>query len=140
MKWKYKNETGSTIIWEGHTWAPEKEKEISHPAPEFLGLTCTQQGNIPDPVLFDENIMVNAGETKEIAIPAPVLSRRVTLSVLRKAGNGVLLCFNSADNKKIAIDATQFFMQTLSWTSCGKIYLESLGDESIIYISVIEEA
>ena len=43
-------------------------------------------------------------------------------------------------NKKIAIDTTQFFMQTLSWTSCGKIYLESLGDESIIYVSVIEEA
>ena len=139
MKWKYKNNTSSTIIWASNTWAPEEEKEISHPVPDFLGLTCIQSGNSPDIVLLDKEFTVNLGETKEIDIPASIKNRRVVISIIRKAGNGALLSFNSADNKKIAMDNTKYFTQTLLWESCSKIFLESLGDGSVIYVSAIEE-
>lgn len=136
MNWKYKNNNNYPIIWGYKLWEPEKELETSYPVPAFVGLTCTQTGDVPDPVTFHDDIIVQPGETVQVDIEG---SGNIALSVFcMTAGQGVECRFNSLSNKPIPIDV-RGFTQTLPWISCSQLFLTNPGiAEAHISVSAVE--
>lgn len=137
MMYKYKNDTGAAVIYRDRVWQRGEEHEVPYPVPPSLGLTCTQEGDAPDPVLYHGDIVINAGEERIIEISEPLLSHKVFLSILAISG-GVECRFNSANNKPMPIDERSF-VQKMDWTLCSKIYLKSiLGTSVQISITAVE--
>ena len=137
MKFKYKNDTEAAVIYRDRVWQRGEEHEVPYPVPPSLGLTCTQEGDAPDPVLYHGDIVINAGKDAEIEISEPLLSNKVFLSILAMSG-GVECRFNSANNKPMPIDERSF-VQKMDWTLCSKIYLKSiLGTSVQISITAVE--
>ena len=135
----YKNETEHTIIYHDIIWNPYEEYETAFPVPASLGLTCTQEGDMPDPVLFHDDIMIEAGNQSNIELSTPSLSHNVALTILCMSG-GVECRFNGANNKPIPIDE-RGFVQTLSWELCSKIILTNPLDTSVhISVTALEVA
>ena len=135
--YKYKNDTEAAVIYRDRVWQRGEEHEVPYPVPPSLGLTCTQEGDAPDPVLYHGDIVINAGEERIIEISEPLLSHKVFLSILAISG-GVECRFNSANNKPMPIDERSF-VQKMDWTLCSKIYLKSiLGTSVQISITAVE--
>ena len=82
MKFKYKNDTEAAVSYRDRVWQRGEELEVTYVVPSALGLTCTQEGNAPDPVLYHGDIVINAGEERIIEISEPLLSNKVCLFVL----------------------------------------------------------
>ena len=137
MKFKYKNDTERAVIYRDRVWQRGEELEVPYPVPPSLGLTCTQEGDAPDPVLYHGDIVINAGEERIIEIAEPLLSHKVFLSILAMSG-GVECRFNSANNKPMPID-DRSFVQKLDWTLCSKIFLKNtLGISVQISVTAVE--
>lgn len=139
MKWIYRNDTNATIIYRSVTWLPGMTAETAYPIPPALGLTCIQEGNSPDPVLFHSDITVQPGAQEVISIPAPKLSHAVALSIFcMTADSGCECRFNSTHNCIIPIDI-RGFQQTTSWENCSRIFFNNPTDnEVIISVTAIE--
>ncbi len=138
MQYKYKNNTQNTIIYRNDIWQSGDEIETSYPVPLSLGLTCTQEGDTPDPVLFHDDILIDAGEQRVISINAPEITHNVALTILCMDGGGVECRFNGANNNPIPID-TRGFIQTLSWELCSKVILTNPNDSTVhISLTAIE--
>jgi len=137
MKFKYCNDTEAAVIYRDRVWQRGEEHEVPYPVPPSLGLTCTQEGDAPDPVLYHGDIVISAGKDTEIEISEPLLSHKVFLSILAMSG-GVECRFNSADNKPMPID-DRSFVQKLDWSLCSKIFLKNtLGISVQISITAVE--
>ena len=137
MRFRYKNNTNHAVIYRDRVWQRGEEFEVSYPVPSSLELTCTQEGNAPDPVLYHGDIVINAGKDAVIEIAEPLLSDKVFLSILAVHG-GVECRFNSADNKPMPIDERSF-VQNLDWSLCSKIFLKNtLGISVQISITAVE--
>ena len=135
MKYKYKNDTQRTIIYRNKIWQPNMELETSYPVPSSLGLTCTQEGDTLDPVLFHDDIIIDAGQERTFEINAPTLSHKIDLTILCMSENSGVECrFNSANNNPIPIDE-RGFQQVLFWELCSKIILKNPLD-TYVHISV----
>lgn len=138
MKFKYKNDTEAAVIYRDRVWQRGEEHEVPYPVPPSLGLTCTQEGNTPDPVLFHDDVVINAGKDVEIDVPMPTLSNKIFVSILCVSGGGVECRFNSAENRPIPIDERSF-VQKMDWTLSSKIYLKNLLNISVqVSVTVVE--
>ena len=140
MKFKYRNDTDGLVFYRDDVWEQGDEHETAYPVPSSLGLTCTQEGDTPDPVLFHEDIFVDAGKETVLEINEPALSNKVYLSVLRISDGNIECRFNSSKNKAIPIDA-RGFVQKMDWRLCSKIYLKNSLDVSVqVSVTAVEVA
>lgn len=130
MKFKYRNDTDNYVFYREKVWKQGDELETTYPVPSSLGLTCTQEGNMPDPVLFHDDVVIGAGEEKIIEINEPNLSHKVYLTIICMSEGGVECRFNSSKNKPIPIDA-RGFVQKMNWELCSKIFLKNTLDMSV---------
>ena len=139
MKWTYQNNTNGVICYKSFSWLPNSQFSIPFPVPETLGLTCIQEGSLPDPILFHDDITVAAGTSACIQIPAPALSHNVFLNIQCMIQNSGVECrFNHHNNKPVPIDI-RGFSQTLPWECCYKIFLDNPTDiDAIISVTAIE--
>lgn len=139
IKWKYRNDTEKCLIWKGVEWTPGMERELSCPVPSSLGLTCLQEGNLPDPVLFHDDIIVPPGETKVVELDGPSWTHQVALTLLCLSGGGGVECrFNSAENRPIPLDV-RGFEHTMPWEMCARIYLRGIAEaETHVSVSAVE--
>ena len=58
--YKYKNDTDHAVIYRDRVWQRDEELEVPYIVPSSLGLTCTQEGSAPDPVLYHGDIVDNS--------------------------------------------------------------------------------
>lgn len=138
IKWKYKNDTDEIIIWKNNHWGQGEEKELAYPVPASLGLTCTQEGTMPDPVLFHDDLLIVSEDTEVINLNAPMLSDKVFLSLLCIGEGGVECRFNSLDNNPIPLDVRNF-TQTMTWEMCSRIFLKNITEtETHISVTAVE--
>ena len=139
MNWSYKNNTDSTVLYRDSIWQPGDELQTPYPVPPSLGLTCTQEGDALDPVLFHDDVIIQPGQTVNIALAEPTLSHNVDITILcMTEDNGVECRFNSSKNKPVPID-TRGFTQVLNWELCSQIFLtNSTETEAIISITAFE--
>ncbi len=133
MKWKYKNNTAQIIVYRGYVWKPGDEISTQYEIPASLGLTCTQEGTSPSPVLYHDDIVMRANETFEIALETPTISHNVALTILCMSNDGGVECrFNNG--KPIPTDI-RGFKHVLSWELCSRIILHNPTDNNV-HISV----
>ena len=139
MKWKYKNNTERTIFYRDEIYGPDEEFETLYPVPSYLGLTCLQEGNLLDPVLFHDDVLLGAGEEKIIELGGPRISQNVALRIICMTEGAGLECrFNNSSNNPVPIDI-RGFSHVLSWELCSKIFLRNSTEiEGQISITVIE--
>lgn len=139
MNWIYTNNTPAPVIYRSETWLPGETRETTYPLPDALGLTCIQQGDIPDPVLFHSDITIPPGGQTSVNISPPTLSHAVHLSIACMTPESGCECrFNSPRNSTIPIDS-RGFQQKLSWENCSCIFLSNSTDiEAIVSITAIE--
>ncbi len=139
MNWSYKNNTGSTIFYRNSIWQPGDELQTPYPVPPSLGLTCIQEGDALDPVLFHDDVIIQAGQSVYIALAEPTLSHNVDLSIsCMTDDNGVECRFNSSRNKPIPIDI-RGFSQVLNWELCSLLFFNNTSEtEAIISITAFE--
>ena len=69
--WKYRNDTDRVVIWGGKIWGSGDEKEHRYPIPSSVGLTVTQEGASPDPVLLHEDIILQPNDEKVCELNGP---------------------------------------------------------------------
>ena len=135
MKWIYRNDTDTTVLYRAETWLPGEIHDTALPVPDSLGLTCVQEGDTPDIVLLHSDFTVQAGAQEIITIPAPKLSHAVALSIFCMSENNGCVCrFNSEHNCIIPIDI-RGFQQTTAWENCRRIFFSN-SSESDVNISV----
>ena len=139
MTYSYTNNTNSAIAYRSYFWLPDETLEVDFPVPESLGLTCNFHGKPPDPVLFHDNITLQAGEQCDIPIPAPLFSQNVALHIQDMSLDcGVECCFGSLDNIHFPIDVRDF-LHVLTWELCSQIYLFNPTENvAVISITAIE--
>ena len=138
MTYKYKNNTDHTVIYRDRVLLCGEELEVPYPLPSSFGLTCLQEGNAPDPVLFCDDLIIDAGQEATIEISEPLLSHKVYLTILCMSEGGVECRFNSSENKPIPIDS-RGFVQKINWELCSKIFLKNTLDISVhISITALE--
>lgn len=139
MNWLYKNNTNSSIFLNNHLIKPGDTVSSPHPLPLSSGLTCTQEGSKPDPVLFHDDFIIPAGSEVQASIPQPQNSQNVALSILCMSDSGGILCrFNSQDNNPVPVD-TRGFVHVLSWKMCSRIFmLNSTDNTAIISVTAVE--
>ena len=138
MKWRYRNDTDRAVFWNGVTWGPGTEREISCPVPSSLGLTLVQEGDGPDPVLCHEDLIVQSGETASVELDGPTLAHKVRLSLYCMGGTGVEARFNSADNRPFPVDARGFY-QVMPWEMCARMYFTNpTNEETHVSVSAVE--
>lgn len=139
MYWSYKNDSDCTILYRDSIWQPGDELQTPYPVPASLGLTCTQEGDALDPVLFHDDVILQAGQSRSVNIKEPALSHSVSLTILcMTTDNGVECRFNSSNNKPVPID-TRGFQQVLNWELCSKLVLHNPTEtEAIISITAFE--
>lgn len=139
MKWIYRNDTDTTIIYCADTWLPGKTHETTLPVPDTLGLTCVQEGDEADLVIFHDDILIQPGIQEVVSIPAPKLSHAVALSIFCMTEDSGCECrFNSPRNCFIPIDI-RGFQQTTSWQNCKHVYLtNNTENEVVISVTAIE--
>lgn len=139
MKWIYQNNSNSIVCFKSFSWLPHSQFSVPFPVPEALGLTCIQEGDLPDPILFHHDVTVIAGASECITIPAPSMSHNVSLNIQCMIQNSGVECrFNHISNNPIPIDV-RGFSQILPWECCYKIFLNNPTDiDAIISITAIE--
>ena len=139
MNWIYSNNTNAPVIYRSETWLPDETHEIPYPVPSSLGLTCVQEGDTPDPVLFHDDIIIQAGATATVNINAPVFSHKVALSIFCIITDAGCECrFNSLKNCAVPLDV-RGFEHTMAWENCSRIFLTNTSDnEAQISVSAVE--
>lgn len=139
MNWIYTNNTNAPVIYRSELWLPNEAREVSFPVPNTLGLTCIQEGTTPDPVLFHDDVTVQAGEQVSLNINPPNISHAVSLSVQCMTPSAGCQCrFNHESNTAIPIDA-RAFIHTMDWENCSRILLSNPTDtEAVISVTAIE--
>lgn len=139
MKWIYRNDSASTVIYRSTTWLPGMTAETAYPIPPELGLTCVQEGDAPDIVLLHTDITIQPGTQEVISIPAPKLSHAVAISILCMTEDSGCECrFNSSHGCVIPIDI-RGFQQTTSWQNCSRLYLTNNTEiEAVISVTAVE--
>ena len=140
MNYIYRNDTHHAVLYRNLSWLPDELLESVFPVPDELGLTCIQSGHPPDPVLFHDDVIVQAGEQVSISINAPALGHAVALTIFCISPSAGVECrFGSSENKPIPIDM-RAFSQTIDWALCSQIFLHNPTEtEAIISISAIED-
>ena len=137
-KWKYKNTTDKAVIWRGERWGPGEEKEVSYPIPSSLGFVCLREGNVPNPVLFHDDLIIAPGETRTVELDGPASTRNVALSLFCLSGGGVECRFNSVQNTPIPLDV-RGFAHTLPWEMCARMFFTNTTEtETHISVSAVE--
>lgn len=137
-KWRYKNPTDRAICWRNIFWEPGEEKETPNPVPSFTGLVCTQEGSVPDPVLFHDDLIIQPGETKRVEMDGPQYTRQVALSIFRMGGGGVEYRFMSDTNKPLPLD-TRGFVHVVPWEMCCRLFFKNVsGEETQVSVSAVE--
>ena len=138
IKWKYKNTTDRTVIWRGERWGPGEEKEVSHPVPASLGFVCLREGNVPDPVLFHDDLIIAPNETRAVELDGPSSTHNVAISLFCLSGGGVECRFNSGENTPIPMDV-RGFAHTMPWEMCARMFLTNTTEtETHISVSAVE--
>ena len=139
MKYIYRNNTKRTILYRNYFWLPDDEISTAFPVPDELGLTCIQEGEPPDAVLFHDDVTIAPGEQAVVTLNAPAFSNKVDISIQCMTLNSGVACrFGSLNNNPIPID-TRVFSQVLEWELCSRIFLEnSTENEAVISITAIE--
>ena len=139
MTYSYTNNTNSAVAYRSYVWLPDETLNVDFPVPENLGLTCNFQGKPPDPVLFHDNITLQAGENCELSIPAPAFSQNVALHIQDMSlDSGVECSLGSPDNTHFPIDVRDFH-HVLTWELCSRICLfNPTNSETVISITAIE--
>ena len=140
MNYIYRNDSRHVVHYRNLSWLPDEQLETPYPVPDELGLTCIQLGKPPDPVLFHDDVIVQAGEQVSISINAPALGHAVALTIFCISPSAGVECkFGSSENKPIPIDM-RAFSQTIDWALCSQIFLHNPTEtEAIISISAIED-
>lgn len=132
--WKYKNESEHrTVIWRDISWKPGETQTVAYPLPEYLGLTCVEEGTRPDPILCHEDVVLQAGESARIEIAAPLPSEKVSLTLTRVKG-GAECRFNNEKNRPIPVDGRPF-SRVLPWEYCAVLFFNNMIDDET-HISV----
>ena len=135
MNWIYTNNTHMPVIYRSETWLPDETHEIPYPVPSSLGLTCIQEGDTPDPVLFHDDIIIQPNTQEVISLRPPTFSHVVDLTIGCMTPDGGCECrFNSPNNCVIPIDM-RGFQQVTSWENCSRIYFFNSTDTEV-HISV----
>jgi hypothetical protein len=120
-------------MWKGYVWPVgatrpigRETDEVPIPVPDYLGLTVVQQGDIPDPVYFADDVVVTSGGGDlTVSIPAPPDgSVFVDLTVWCGIGEGAFLRFNSDSNNEISIDA-RAVIRRMKWEDCATLYFRN---------------
>lgn len=139
MNWIYTNNTDTTIIYRSETWVPNETRETAYPVPSSLGLTCVQEGDTLDPVLFHDDVIVQPNSQEVVNIKPPTLSHAVDLNIICMTPETGCECrFNSLHGCAIPIDA-RCFQQITSWNNCSRIYLINDTDiEAHISVTAFE--
>ncbi len=139
MKWIYRNDSAAHVIYRNSSWLPGETHETPYPVPDSLGLTCIQEGDSLDPVLFHDDILIQPGAQEVIAIPSPKLSHKVDITVICMSPDSGCECrFNSPRNCVIPVDV-RGFQQVTSWENCSRIFLTNTTEnEAVISLSVLE--
>ena len=135
MNWIYRNNNDNSLLYDSHLILPGEEIETLHPAPVSLGLTCIQEGNSPDPVLFHDDLYIQPGQEISVSLNDPLFSHNVALEIRCMSIDGGALCrFNSTSNKPIPIDS-RGLKQVMRWNLCSRIFFTNTSEDDI-YISV----
>ncbi len=139
LKWKFKNNTKNTIMFNNVIWQPNEEHELAYSVPAICGLTCTQEGNEPEPVLFHDDLIISAGAEVPIELNTPTFAKNVALSIMCMTSNSGCECrFNSNTNTPIPIDVRSF-IHVMPWFSCSKIFLKNTTENDVhISVSAVE--
>ena len=139
MKWIYRNDSDSTVLYRSDTWLPGETHDTALPVPDTLGLTCVQEGDEADLVIFHDDILIQPGIQEVVSIPAPKLSHAVNISILCMTPTSGCECrFNSPHGCVIPIDV-RGFQQTTSWQNCSRIFLSNHTEsETHVSITVLE--
>ena len=137
-KWKYKNATDRTVIWRGERWGPGDEKEVSYPVPSSLGFVCLREGNVPEPVLFHDDLIIAPGETRTVELDGPTQTHQVALSLFCVSGGGAECRFISRSNKPLPLDV-RGFAHTMPWEMCARMFFTNTAEtETHISVSAVE--
>lgn len=135
MKWKFKNNTDHLIMFNGFIWNSNQEMELNYPVPSYLGLTCTQVGNVPEPVLFHDDFIIEPNNEIFVELETSTFSKNVALSILCLTPNSGAECrFNNNSNKPIPIDV-RGFNHVMDWFTCSRLFLKNPTDFDV-HISV----
>ena len=138
IKWKYKNFADRIIVWRGERWGPGDEREVSYPVPSSLGLVRLQEGNVPNPVLFHDDLILSPGETRMVELDGPTWTHQVALSMFCLSGGGAECWFISQDNTPIPLDA-RGFVHTMPWEMCARMFFTNTTEtETHISVSAVE--
>jgi len=139
LKWIYRNDSDATVIFGTDTWLAGETHETALPVPDTLGLTCLQEGDESNLVIFHSDITVQPNAQEVVNIPAPKLSHAVAVSILCMTPTSGCECrFNSPHGCVIPIDV-RGFQQTTSWQNCSRIFLSNHTDsEAHISVTVFE--
>jgi len=145
-QWIYRNDTDHPVMWKGFVWPPEETRpvmkdsdDVPFPVPEHIGLTLVQEGNVPDPVVFADDVVVEgAGGELIVHIPAPANGDEfIDITVWCGIGDGAFLRFNGPDNTEISIDR-RGLIRRMRWEDCATLYFRNpTGGEATIGISVL---
>ena len=135
MNWIYTNNTHAPVFYRSKVWLPDQTRETAFPVPPSLGLTCIQEGDTPDPVLFHDDIIIPPGGQEVIYINQPKISNKVDVNILCLSPDSGCVCrFNSSSNCVIPIDY-RGFQHVTSWENCFRIFLHNSTD-NVAHISV----
>ena len=139
MKWIYINNSPATVIYRSETWLPGETRETPYPVPDTLGLTCIQEGDTLDPVLFHSDIIIPPGGQEVVNINHPKLSQAVDLSIRCISHDTGCECrFNSPHGCAVPLDFREF-RQITSWQNCSRIYLINTTDiQAHISVTALE--
>ncbi|MBR0075101.1 MAG: hypothetical protein IJP96_05065 [Synergistaceae bacterium] len=138
-KWIYKNETKHKIIYRDYTWDAGATVAISTPIPSSLGLTCINEGNKPDPILFCNDIVIAPNDEAVVTLSGSSLTHNVHLTIQCITTRGTVECrFIDDENTPIFIDA-QGFSQVMPFDLCQKIILKNTISNSLnVNVTAIE--
>ena len=108
------------------------------PGSTSLGFTCLQEGNVPDPVLFHDDLILAPGKTRTVELEGPTRTHQVALSLFCIGGGGAECRFISRDNKPIPLDV-RGFAHTMPWEMCARMFFTNTTEtETHISVSAVE--
>jgi hypothetical protein len=157
MEWRYQNQTDHAIIHKGVLWRPPVPETpateycpripgkagtllcTKYPIPDEVGLTRIQEGSVPDPVIFSDDVVVEgAGGERIVHIPNPNGDEFIDVTIWCGIGDGAFLRFNGPDNTEISIDQ-RGVIRRMRWEDCATLYLKNpTSGEVVIGISVLK--
>ena len=138
MPWIYRNDGDAAVVWGGQSWGPGEERTSRWPVPMSVGLTRTEMGDGPSPVLCHEDIILQARERATLELGAPAISRSVALSLFCISGGGATVRFNGMSGKELPLDV-RGFVHTVPWELCAMMTFENPTDEEThISVSAVE--